>query len=651
MCWIQGFRPLLLALAWGCLFARSQSDPDEVSALSAFKKAIYEDPRSILSNWNAQDANPCGWLGVICAFPQNHVISINLPNSSLTGFLTPALGSLSYLQELVLNDNELLGPIPEEIGMLKSLTLLNLSSNQLSGPIPPAIGDLTSILKLDLHSNMLTGTIPSELGKLVSMVELRMDKNMLTGVIPGNNSSQNLSSEGKDTGLCQLSQLKDANFSFNMLVGEIPKCFRRLPRLSFEGNCFNDGDYLNHPAQKCANGQQITEETYSNPREKHKHNKRKEPLWLLILEIITGTIFALFLITYIVGATKRCKSKSSTVIPPGRSTSWKDQTVIPINEDLLKGVLKVSRQELEVACEDFSNIIGSSSDAVVYKGTMKAGPEIAVISLCILEDCWTSSVELYFQKEVADLARINHENIAKLLGYCNESNPFSRMLILEYASNGTLCEHLHYGDGCQMSWPRRMRIALGIAYGLRYLHTELQPPFAIAELTSSAVYLTEDFSPKLVDFERWKTILSKPGMNTGCVVNGGLFHSYIDSRQRRYMDVQANTFAFGVILLELISGRPAFCKERGCLVDWALQYLGDPQDISKLVDPELKNVKPETLSVVCNAVSLCLEHEPTKRPSMQIITAVLEAAIETLPAAVLKDTPLAWAELVVSTAS
>lgn len=71
-----------------------------------------------------------------------------------------------------------------------------------------------------------------------------------------------------------------------------------------------------------------------------------------------------------------------------------------VDEDLLKGVLKVSRQELEVACEDFSNIIGSSSDAVVYKGTMKAGPEIAVISLCILEDCWTSSVELYFQKEV-----------------------------------------------------------------------------------------------------------------------------------------------------------------------------------------------------------------------------------------------------------
>ena len=61
---------------------------------------------------------------------------------------------------------------------------------------------------------------------------------------------------------------------------------------------------------------------------------------------------------------------------------------------------KFSRQELEVACEDFSNIIGSSPDSFVYKGTMKGGPEIAVISLCIKEEHWTGYLELYFQKEV-----------------------------------------------------------------------------------------------------------------------------------------------------------------------------------------------------------------------------------------------------------
>lgn len=71
---------------------------------------------------------------------------------------------------------------------------------------------------------------------------------------------------------------------------------------------------------------------------------------------------------------------------------------------MLKDVVKYSRQELEVACEDFSNIIGSSPDSLVYKGNMKGGPEIAVISLCIREDLWTGYLELYFQREVMYLS-------------------------------------------------------------------------------------------------------------------------------------------------------------------------------------------------------------------------------------------------------
>ena len=67
---------------------------------------------------------------------------------------------------------------------------------------------------------------------------------------------------------------------------------------------------------------------------------------------------------------------------------------------MLKDVVRYSRQDLEVACEDFSNIIGSSPDSLVYKGTIRGGPEIAVISLCIKEENWTSFLELYYQREV-----------------------------------------------------------------------------------------------------------------------------------------------------------------------------------------------------------------------------------------------------------
>jgi hypothetical protein len=77
-----------------------------------------------------------------------------------------------------------------------------------------------------------------------------------------------------------------------------------------------------------------------------------------------------------------------------------DVSMFSPDSDMLKSLPKLSRQELEVACEDFSNIIGSSPETVVYKGTMKDGPEVSVISLCAFEGQWTSHHELFYQNKV-----------------------------------------------------------------------------------------------------------------------------------------------------------------------------------------------------------------------------------------------------------
>lgn len=91
---------VLLALKSGVLCLPSESANYEVSALAAFKQAIYEDPRSVMSDWNAHDSDPCSWSGVICSSSHGHVISLNLSSSFLKGFLAPEVGSLSSLQEL-----------------------------------------------------------------------------------------------------------------------------------------------------------------------------------------------------------------------------------------------------------------------------------------------------------------------------------------------------------------------------------------------------------------------------------------------------------------------------------------------------------------------------------------------------------------------
>ncbi|ONK71472.1 uncharacterized protein A4U43_C04F9010 [Asparagus officinalis] len=463
------------------------------------------------------------------------------------------------------------------------------------------------VLSLKLSNSSLKGFLAPEIGMLSSLQELILDDNLLLGAIPKQVDQAFKGTALRTGALFPSALLHNVGFSFN------------------------DPQVANDTTDSHIDG---------------KQGKKKERKWLLVLEVVTGAVVAIFLITCAVITFKRCKPKSSVIRPWRRTTNWKDQITVSIDEELLKDVLKLSRQELEIACEDFSNIIGSSPDSKMYKGIMKDGPEVAVISLCISESHWTSYLEHYFKTKVADSARLNHENTANLLGYCKENDPFSRMLIFEYASNGTLYEHLHYGEGYQLSWIRRMKIAIGVARGLRYLHTELQPPFTMSELNSSAVYLTEDFSPKLVDFESWKTIQSKVKQDSGLVINGGSFHGIVDSIERRHMDVQGNIFAFGMLLLELISGRSPYSKDRGNLVDWAMERLHHPEKMSTLVDPELKNVKAEDLSVICDVVSLCIDPEPSKRPSMQIICAMLEDGIDTSITAVLNhQSSLAWAEL------
>uniref|UniRef100_A0A0E0KX03 Protein kinase domain-containing protein n=1 Tax=Oryza punctata TaxID=4537 RepID=A0A0E0KX03_ORYPU len=631
-CWGGGASVLRLLLALQCgvvvlLQCSANALGGDVSALIAFKRAIIDDPRSALADWSDADGNACDWHGVICSSPQGSVISLKLSNSSLKGFIAPELGQLSFLQELYLDRNMFFGTIPKQLGSLRNLRVLDLGVNRLTGPIPPELGGLSSVSIINFHSNGLTGNIPSELGKLQNLVQLRLDRNRLKGSIPGSNGSgfspTANSGSTAHNGLCPSPRLNVGDFSYNFLVGKIPPCLKYLPRSSFQGNCLQDEYSVRQRAlQICISGSPAGQrggiKGFKHPTSDHKHERSPQPTWLLVLEISTGILLLVFVVTGAITASRSCKLKPSIRISSwNRSKSWSDEITVLIDSDMLKSLPKLSRQELEVACEDFSNIIGSSPETVVYKGTMKDGPE--VIGLANMN---------YFTKT-------------------RESDPFSRMLVFEYASNGTLFEHLHYGEGAQLSWLRRMKIAIGIAQGLRYLHTELQPPFAISELNSNSVYVTEDFTPKLVDFECWKMMFTKQKHEKapGRINNKSSFPGHLDSSEDKQADIQGNTFAFGVILLEIISGRLPYCKDKGYLIDWAIKYLQQPEEIGKLVDPELTNVRTEDLEVICSVVSRCIDPDPSKRPSMQIITGVLENGIDLSAAAILKESSLAWAEL------
>ncbi|KAG6397039.1 hypothetical protein SASPL_143200 [Salvia splendens] len=637
MRWFTSFGVVLLSL--GIFLADGAAFPqNEVEALKSFKREILEDPSHVLSNWNFLDSAPCGWPYIACSVSGDHVKKLNVSGKYLKGFITPDLYQLSDLQELILHGNLLIGAIPKEIGLLKNLKVLDLGSNQLTGAIPHEIGNLSSIVKLNLQSNGLTGKLLPELGNLEQLEELRLDRNKLGGIFPDNGSDSTSNTHGmyaSDSQLkvfCRSSKLKIADFSFNFLVGTIPQCLGYLPRTSFQGNCLQDKDVKQRSAALCgsmqpAKGHSVNPKHLPTAEVAKGRANASKPLWLLALEIATGTIVGILFVIALFTASLKWKRRHSVMIPWKKSSSAKDDDFsIYIDSEVPKDVVRYRRQELEIACEDFSNIIGSSPDSLVYKGTMKGGPEISV----------------------AGLATLNHENVGKLLGYCAESKPFTRMLVFDYASNGTLFEHLHYGEACQFSWTRRMRILIGIARGLKYLHSELDPPFTISDLNSSSIYLTDEFSPKLVDFECWKTVLSRSEKSSGSISNEGAASILPKNMEGRHLDIQGNIYAFGILLLEIVSGRRPYCEDKGCLVDWAKEYLDLPEVISYVVDPELKHFRYEDLKVVCDVVNLCISPGTSRRTSMVELCTMLESGIDTSVPAEMKASSLAWAELALS---
>ncbi|KZV29499.1 putative LRR receptor-like serine/threonine-protein kinase [Dorcoceras hygrometricum] len=532
------FRVLLISL--GLFLAHCVAFPqNEVEALISFKRAIMEDPLLVFSNWNSLDAHPCGWSGISCSIAGDKVIKLNISGASLSGFIAPDLYQLSVLQELILHGNSLFGMIPKEISMLKSLKVLDLGSNRLTGMIPLEIGNLTSIVKLNLQSNGLTGKLPYELGNLKNLEELRLDRNKFLGTIPTNYGSKHSSisnemqsSNGRPMSDCGSSQLKVVDLSYNFLVGSIPKCLDYLPRSSFTGNCLEENDPKQRPYAQCGGasppikarqGVNVT----NRPVEGASIHQAKSAkhVWLLVLEIITGITVGLLFVVALFTAFQKCKSKP---IPWKKSSSLKDDITIYIDSEILKDVARYSREELEAACEDFSNIIESSPDSVVYKGTTKDGQEIA-----------------------------------------------------------------------------------------------------------------------LVDFECWKTVLSRMEKSSGTISNMGAVCVFPNSMER-HLDIQGNIYSFGILLLEIISGRPTYSKERGFLVDWAKKFLELPDVISYAVDPKLKYFRYEDLRTICEVVNLCIHPNSSTSTSMQHLCSILENGLDTSISADLKASSLAWAELALS---
>ncbi|KAL6871058.1 hypothetical protein ACP4OV_014906 [Aristida adscensionis] len=349
------------------------------------------------------------------------------------------------------------------------------------------------------------------------------------------------------------------------------------------------------------------------------------PRWAIYTLSIGGAVFLMVAATglYLLFARRK---KDSAVTP------WATGLSGPLKNAFVTGVPSLGRAELQAACDDFINVIGTSSDCTLYKGTLSSGVEIAVVSTAVTsEKDWSDRSEEQFRNKIAVLSRVNHKNFMNLLGYCARDEPFTRMMVFEYAPCGSLFEHLHIREAEHLDWPARLRIIAGVAYCLEHM-SQLDPPAAPATLSSSSIHLTEDYAAKIADVELRKEEEEEEGKDAAGDDGGG-----------------GVVYRFGILLLEVISGRLPFSADHGLLALWASSYLDGKRPLAGMADPTLRASVPEgDLAALCDVVRRCIapEREEEGRPGMGEVARMVRGVTAVSPEqAAPRASPLWWAEL------
>ncbi|XP_073004298.1 uncharacterized protein [Typha latifolia] len=305
----------------------------------------------------------------------------------------------------------------------------------------------------------------------------------------------------------------------------------------------------------------------------------------------------------------------------------RDRKELEVLQEKYSSVCRLfSYEELSLATSDFSDekLIGKGGSSRVYKACFLDGNIFAVKILKTSGDALKE-----FVSEIEILTALCHKNIISLLGFCFENN--SLMLVYNYLPRGSLEEIIHgeQENRYVLSWAERYKVAIGVAEGLHYLHIGgTVQPVIHRDVKSSNILLSEDFEPQLSDFGLAKWV-SSSASDVTCTDVAGTF-GYLAPEYFMYGKVneKIDVYAFGVVLLELISGRKPIrtgCpKGQESLVMWAKPIL-QGQEIKRLVDPCLGNeYNSEQMERLTLAASICIRMAYQSRPGMDVVLKLLQ---------------------------
>ncbi|KAH6791872.1 Protein kinase superfamily protein [Perilla frutescens var. hirtella] len=290
-------------------------------------------------------------------------------------------------------------------------------------------------------------------------------------------------------------------------------------------------------------------------------------------------------------------------------------------------------QELSEATNGFleNNVLGEGGFGCVYKGTLVDGREVAVKQLKV----GGGQGEREFRAEVEIISRIHHRHLVSLVGYCISDH--QRLLVYDYVPNNTLHYHLHDKGKLVMDWASRVKVAAGAARGLAYLHEDCQPRIIHRDIKSTNILIDNNFEARVADFGLAKIALElELHTHVSTRVMGTFGYLAPEYASTGKLTEKSDVFSFGVVLLELITGRKPVDASQPLgdesLVEWARPLMTealDKEEFGELVDARLEdNFIPSEMFRVIEAAAACVRHLASKRPRMSQVVRALDSMEE-----------------------
>ncbi|CAO2814724.1 unnamed protein product [Amaranthus hypochondriacus] len=434
------------------------------------------------------------------------------------------------------------------------------------------------LISLNLSSKGLTGHIAASFADLTSLQILDLSNNNLTGLIP--------------EFLADLPSLKTLNLAGNNLTGSVPEL---LLEKSAAGSLSLSVE--NNPGL-CS--------STSCTLKKHK----KVPVALLagiaavVILLVTG-----FIILCMYKKKIRRNHARPAAGHPLKSVNSKGKGLFT----------QFTYSEITNMTRGFQRKLGEGGSAVVYYGCLNDGLEVAVKLLSA-----TVHGSEQFRAEVELLMAIRHKNLVSLIGYCEEGS--NRALVYEFMAAGNL-HNLLLGSK-SFGWKKRLQIAVDTAQGLEYLHNGCRPSVVHRDVKTHNILLNKTLEAKVADFGLSKIF---PENNSHVLTRVIGTPGYLDPEYyiTEQLHEKSDVYSYGVVLLELITGKAAVLKHRDrtsalSLVQWVISAL-DKGDLRHILDERLQEV--ENLNSVWGVIDIamsCVKPTAAERPTMSQIVVDLK---------------------------